>query len=103
MKLTRSMSSGELIVMLTAYKLLIEKKCTSHTDLHFNRNWVASIINNTNFEHIELVEIYKRSLIKKEICIKADYDQNAIGDKHSNGLTSLGLGLCKYISTYETI
>jgi hypothetical protein len=104
MKLCKSMSSGEIITMLTAYRILVDKKHVSFTDINFDHNWTARIVSNAQFEHLELVEIYKNKLFEKRILVQhSEYSgRMARGEiAKDNGLTSLGLALCKYIESYE--
>ncbi|HML76142.1 MAG TPA: hypothetical protein PKB02_16750 [Anaerohalosphaeraceae bacterium] len=100
MKLCRSMSSGEILAMLTAYRLFVEKKANSISDSNFEYNWVAGVTNNGGFEHRELVEMYKRKLLDKNILLGTNF-QGSMGKNSSNGLTSLGLALCRYIESYD--
>ncbi|MCK5601830.1 hypothetical protein KAR91_08180 [Candidatus Pacearchaeota archaeon] len=101
MKLCRSMSSGEIITMLAAYNLLNEKKGVSKTDANFQNNWIVSVMNKASLEHRELVEIYKSKLIEKGILMRHPQYSGSLGTNHANGLTTLGVALCKYIESYE--
>lgn len=99
MKLCRSMSSGEIITMITAYRLCAERKEIISKDPNFDHNWVASIVSNAGFEHRELVEIYKKGLLEKSILIQSQFPK-VLASGTSNGLTSLGISLCSYIESY---
>lgn len=101
MKMCRSMSSGEILVMQTAYSLHIEKQTVSFSDPHFEYNWINSIRNKGGFQHMEIVDIYKKRLIDKEILQLAQDHPAQLSKNSSNGLTSLGLALCKYIESYK--
>ena len=101
MKLCRSMSSGEIITMLAAYSILNEKKGIPPDNHNFDRNWVASIMNKARLEHRELVGIYKSKLFEKGILLQHSQFGDTLFAGKNNGLTSLGVALCKYIESYE--
>lgn len=101
LKLCRSMTSGEIIVLLAAYKVYQQKQLALN-DPNYDHNWTALIVNNSGFKHREMVNLHKIQLMEKGILHKDTY-AGVIGKTDFSGLTQLGHDLCEYIEHYNTI
>jgi len=100
MKLCRTLSSGEILVLSTAYKISKRKPATSNAA----NDWLNSIAKESGLVHAALVEIHEDGLMKKYLITPREYpDLSGIEMGASYRLTSLGYDLCRFIEEYDKI
>ncbi len=98
MKICRTLSSGEVIVLSTSYELLKIKQ-RQHIEASV---WLQDIADESGLIHPELVEMHEGELMKKNLLLpRIHSDKSGIRTGPHYRLTSLGNELCKYIENYE--
>lgn len=100
MKIARSLSSGEILVLFAAYRYRPEKGNPRNSDSAVV--WLATIAKEAGLEFPELVEKHEERLIGKYLLTRRLHDDRSgirIG-KH-NRLTMLGFAFCSFVETYE--
>ena len=101
MKVSRSLSSGEILVLLGAYKMVTEKPDEIDTGTSAN-GWLAKIAVVSGLVHPELVEVHEEGLINKNLLtsrVHSDRSGVAVGEHYR--LTSLAWGLCGFLRDYD--
>jgi hypothetical protein len=96
MRLCRSLGSGELIVLLTAYNMPKSKQDEAR-DRHHG-NWLIAIANESGMPK-ELVQTYEEGLMQKRLLtqrLHADRSGVILGDHF--GLSELAVTLCRWIA-----
>jgi len=100
MKVCRTLSSGEIIVLSTAYKLSQVSKL-EYGKYNSADEWLKKIAEESGLIHPELVEIHEEELIKKHLLsTRLCSDKSGIYVNPRFRLTSLGLDICNYIENY---
>ena len=100
LRLCRGMSSGEIIVLNTTYKIA---KSVPMPDVSGANQWLDAIAKESGLGHASLVETYEDELIKKHLITGRRYsDRSGVVAKPNFRLTSLGLELCEYIDSYDS-
>ena len=100
MKVCRTLSSGEIIVLSTAYKLSQILK-QEYMKYNFSAMWLKKIAEESGLIHPELVEIHEEELMKKHLLSPRAYsDKSGIDVNPHFRLTSLGFNICNYIENY---
>ena len=101
LRLCRGMSSGEVIVLNATYEIA---KSESIPDVTAAEHWLRNIAEKSGLEHASLVEIYEEDLIKKHLLSRRLHsDRSGVAVKPHYRLTSLGLELCDYIASYDSV
>jgi len=101
LRLCRGMSSGEVIVLNSTYRIA---KSEQFRDIHAANQWLDVIAKKSGLSHKSLVEIYEEDLIKKHLISRRVHsDQSGVAVTPHFRLTSLGLELCDYISIYDSV
>jgi hypothetical protein len=102
LRLCRGMSSGEVIVLNATYRIA---KSEQIPDVSGAVNpWLNAIAKESGLGHASLVEIYEEELIKKHLISRRLYhDGSGVDAKPHFRLTSLGLELCDFIASYDSI
>ncbi|MEK6559946.1 MAG: hypothetical protein AABZ43_07355 [Planctomycetota bacterium] len=97
MKVCRTLSSGEIVVLSTAYKIS-KQEYIKHNSAAV---WLKKIAEESGLVHPELVEIHEEELMKKHLLSpRVHSDKSAINVNPHFRLTRLGLDICNYIENY---
>ena len=100
MKVSRSLSSGEILVLSGAYKIVKEGHPfdTGMTAL----TWLQEIAEISGLKHSELVEKYEKELIEKNFLIPRSYsDGSGVRLGEHFRLTSLAWALCEFLQEFD--
>ncbi len=101
LRLCRGMSSGEVIVLNTTYRIAKSEQPPDFTGAH---QWLDAIAKESGLGHPALVEIHEERLIEKHLLSRRLHgDRSGVALKPHFRLTSLGLELCDYIASYDSI
>ena len=96
-KVCRSLSSGGIVVLRTAYKISKQEYINDSAAA----GWLKKIAEESGLVHPELVEIHEEELIKKHLLSPRVYsDKSGVNVNPHFRLTSLGLDICNYIENY---
>lgn len=101
MSICRTLTSGEAIVLQSTFAIY-ERGGWSKSTQYPAREWINTIAKESGLESPELVEIHEQKLIEKRFLTNrqhADHSGVVIGEHYR--LTTLGLGICRFIKTYE--
>ncbi|MCH7497934.1 MAG: hypothetical protein IH971_08790 [Candidatus Marinimicrobia bacterium] len=103
MRLCKSMTSGEILVMLTEYQLVQTHPPEGFFPHSTSVNgWRGGIANSAGLGHAEMVGIFDEKLVQKNILHPRGPQDESLTTITQNGrLTDLGWGLCKFIAQYE--
>jgi len=102
LRLCRGMSSGEVIVLNTTYRISKSEKIPNVSGTSIR--WLDAIAKESGLGHSSLVEIYEDELIKKRLISGRIFsDRSGVEEKPHFRLTSLGLELCDFIASYDSI
>jgi hypothetical protein len=103
MRICKSLSSGGIIVLSTAYDLA--KKNNFNFKEHLDaENWLKIIAENSPLKSSSLVELHENNLMElKLISSRTHSDRSGILFVSRFRLTDLGIDFCKYIETYDSI
>jgi len=98
MRIARSLSSGEVIVLLATYRVAdngqFEREGAAFT-------WLMRIAEESGLRYPELVEIHERGLVQKNLLTRRTHQESAVTLGERFRLTQLGHELCMFIETYE--
>jgi hypothetical protein len=100
MKLIRELSSGEVLVLLSTYR--VAKKRNAPLTVGAAREWLAIIAEDSGLKHSELVTTHERKLMEKYLIEPRDRGGRAdiiVPTKYWR-LTGLGYDLCEYIAHF---
>jgi len=101
LRLCREMSSGEVIVLNATYRMAKSEESPHVTGAN---QWLDVIAKESGLCHTALVEIHEEGLMKKHLISRRLHgDRSGVADKPHFRLTSLGLGLCDYIASYDGV
>jgi len=100
MRLCRSLSSGEAILLLSVYQIAAsDESAAEHTSAS---DWLKRVAKHSSLEHIELVELYEQGLIAKRLLTPRLYpDLSGITAGQNYRLTGLAVEVCRYVEVYE--
>lgn len=102
-KICKKLNSGEIIVLLTAYKLAKEHNFKYNQNMGARR-WLDIIAQNSLLKYSALVELHEDNLITlKLIYDRINPDRSGIQMSNQLRLTDLGIDFCKYVEEYEII
>lgn len=106
--LCRKLISGDVIVLLTVYKV-----SRSNWEGNQGKNlrvWLDKIKNESGLKDRELVEVYEKNLIRYKLLTprydqsgKVNPDGHKIMEYNNCRLTDLAVNICKYIEAYDAI
>ncbi len=99
LRLCRGMSSGEVIVLNTTYRIA---KSGQMPDVNVANKWLETIAKESGLSHASLVEIHEEKLIKKHLITRRQLRDGSRVSVPNFRLTSLGLELCEYIDSYDS-
>jgi len=100
MKLCRTLSSGEIVVLSTAYKL---SQVSKREPVKYNSaaEWLKKIAEESGLIHPELVEIHEEELMKKHLLSpRVHSDRSGVNASPHFRLTSLGFKICNYLANH---
>jgi hypothetical protein len=102
MRLCRNLTSGELLVLLTAHEV---SKAPPSVKLDTPESailWLETIARVSGLHHPELVEIHERALIEKNLITPRLYpDRSGVSMGSHFRLTQLAHELCAFVACYE--
>lgn len=100
MKICRSLSSGETLVLLGAYD---EARSSPPADRPGSAaTWIGEVAESSGLKHGELVELHERHLIEKNLLTpRLHSDRSGIALGPHSRLTNLGWEICMFIQTYD--
>ncbi len=102
-KICRSLSSGEILVLKTIFDSLTT---APWKDIIGNSasDWLNYISKKSGLLYPELVELYEQELIVKNLITPREHtDKSGINKGEHFRLTNLGYNLCCYIEAYDSI
>jgi len=100
MRVCRTLSSGELLVLSTVYRFAKEKHPTSQGA----DEWLRFVAKESGLVHPSLVEIQEEELIRKHLITPRKYpDQSGVDEGASFRLTSLGYDICRFVEEFDKI
>lgn len=104
MGICRDLSSGELLVMLTAYSVSKAPPSVKLDRPESARTWLQSIAQSSGLQYIELVENHERLLIEKNLLTDRVYpDRSGVSIGQHFRLTELAYAICRYIDEYDDL
>lgn len=102
-KICKRLNSGEIIVLLTAYKLAKENNF-EYSQHMSARQWLEIISKNSPLKYSALVELHEDNLVTmKLIYERTNSDRSGIQMSNQFRLTDLGIDFCKYVEEFENI
>lgn len=94
MKVCRQLSSGEIIVMSTAYRI----SKTDYPKISAASQWLQDMARESGLNHASLVEFNEETLIQKKILSPRKFkDESGVTIDPHFRLTSLGFGVCEFL------
>jgi len=101
MKIARNLSSGEVIVLTTVYKIASDGSW-ENKEINSAAGWLSEVTEKSGLQHRELVEIYEQNLMdKKLITPRRLSDKSGVTIRLYYRLSALGYAFCKYVSHYD--
>jgi hypothetical protein len=100
MKVARSLSSGELIVLNTCYRLSKDEKDWK-VKYPSAGEWLKNVAEASKLGHTGLVELHENTLVDKHLLTPRTYsDRSGVALKPHYRLTDLGYGFCSYVDSF---
>ena len=101
MCVARSMSSGEIVVLSTAYHVL---KCGDYDIKNkVAQAWLQKVADQSGLKHTSLVEMHEETLVRKHLLSPRVYGDASGVQLRNYRLTDLALELCEFIQKYDDI
>ncbi|MEC0227925.1 hypothetical protein [Paenibacillus alba] len=101
-KIAKSMSSAEVNVLFTAYRMI--KENLVNTTQNGANEWLQTVAHHSGLDFPELVEIHENQLIDKKLLIdRTHQDRSGVRLGNYNRLTNLGFSFCEYVSKYDEV
>lgn len=109
MRICRSLSSSELIILLATYEVSLKDEWKAerdrrkvHTNTGSTQEWEQMILPVTGLQFVEIIRINDETLIQKRLLSQHDYpDGSGFRYTEHYRLTPLGYSLCKFIKDYQ--
>lgn len=101
MRIARSLSSGEVLVLLASHKVFQSQACNKDTSSVFGaaNAWSHLVTEAAGLDYQELVEVFERPLIEKLLLSERVYgDKSGFKRTKFYLLTPLGFRLCEFMS-----
>lgn len=100
MKICRTLSSGEVLVLQSAFT--IAKAGGWDSNDMIAQNWLNKIAEKSALQYPELIEVHERNLINKNLITSRTHSDNS-GVRLGNHfrLSKLGYNICLFIESYE--
>ena len=105
MRVARTLTSGELLVLFACYQIFKDEPNTTWRQEQFPSvgDWLGRIATQSGLRFPELVELHEQGLeAKRLISPRLHSDRSGVQLKPSYRLTTLGVGLCEFIGSYES-
>lgn len=101
MKIARSLSDGEVILLTTIWK--IANNHEGEYEQHYSAaRWIQEVTGASGMRHNELVEIHEQGLMDKRLLTSRQLgDRSGVIVKPHYRLTELGYEFCCFIEKYE--
>jgi len=101
MKIARSLTDGEIILLTTIWQIAKEHK--GEYDQHYGAaRWIQVVTEASGMKHKELVEIHEQGLMEKRLITPRQLaDRSGVQVKPYCRLTDLGYEFCNFIEKYE--
>lgn len=101
MKIARSLTDGEIILLTTIWK--IAKERNGEYEQHYGaRHWIEEVTEASGMSHRDLIEIHERGLMDKRLVTPRQLsDSSGVIVKPFFRLTTLGYEFCDFIEKYE--
>ena len=101
MKIARSLTDGEIILLTTIWQIAKEHK--GEYDQHYGAaRWIQVVTEASGMKHKELVEIHEQGLMEKRLITPRQLaDRSGVQVKPYFRLTDLGYEFCNFIEKYE--
>jgi hypothetical protein len=98
LKIGRSLTSGELLVLVTAYRL----KSSVNLQEHWGAaQWVTKVAQESHLDYPELVEIHEQKLMEKYLLSgRTMSDRSGVSVNPHFRLSGLAIRLCDFIKAY---
>jgi len=102
MRIVRSLTAGELLVMLTAHTVSKAPPSIRLDTPESASIWLDAIARSSGLDYTELVEAHERALIDKNLLTPRLYpDRSGVSMGSFFRLTRLAHDLCTFIERYE--
>ena len=101
MKIARSLTDGEIILLTTIWQIAKEHK--GEYDQHYGAaRWIREVTEASGMRHKELIEIHEQGLMEKRLVTPRKLaDSSGVKVKPYFRLTNLGYEFCGFIEKYE--
>lgn len=101
MKIARSLTDGEVILLTTIWQ--IAKERNGEYEQHYGaQRWLQEVTDASGMKHQELIEIHEQSLMNKRLVTPRKLpDSSGVKVKPFFRLTNLGYEFCEFIEKYE--
>lgn len=101
MRVCRSLSSGEAVLLLAVYGIISDGNApTEHVGA---AEWVKLVAERSALEHPELVELHEQGLIEKRLLTPRLYpDGSGVELGKYFRLTELAIGICRHTEAYDS-
>lgn len=102
MKLARSLSSGEILVLEATYR--IAKSGSVKEELSSAGEWLETVAKESGLKFSHLVELHEETLMRKYLITARRYSDRSgvILDKNCR-LTQFAMELCEFIASYDDL
>jgi hypothetical protein len=103
-RLAKSLTSTEVIVLFTAYRKSVEVGYSRSASYLSIEKWTAEIATNSKLQYTELVSSVLPTLIAKNFIVPTFISGAEYFKEDSYfGLTKLGKSICEYVAKYDVI
>jgi len=97
MQLCRTLSTGEILVLLATYRIAPDPSWQNVQNYHA-LTWLQTIASQSGLAHSQLVELHETKLIQKGLITDRVYpDRSGVSLGAHYRLTDLGFALCQFI------
>jgi len=101
LKLGSKLSSGEILILISSYKIAKEDKYQK-TPFAGADEWLKAIASDSKLKLKSLVESHEATLIEKQLLTKRENaDNSGVRLQPHYRLTDFGYEFCKYVNQYE--
>jgi len=102
MKIARTLSSGEILIIQAAYYFAKNLDLWGEANKGNARVWLQQIAEQSGLAYPELVEAHEMDLIEKYLLTKRVHtDRSGVAVKPHFRLTSLGFNFCEFVINYK--
>ena len=98
MKICRTLSSGEVLILQAIYRSIVTGQRYSNSDHVGEHQWLTAIAERSGLQHVALVESYEQKLISKYLISPRKHaDKSGVTLTSHDRLTEFGYSLCQFI------